>query len=128
MKDVVPVLQRLRWGEIGFANLRFSPFSDQEWTCGEGWLPCDWAGGTIHIGELEYYLDADADPLDPTGLLMQCAVDIAEVSGSLTPVLKFLPCALFPHILLEEKWRQWKVQSFHSRMRCIFIGPCWQCI
>lgn len=49
MKDKVPLLQRLRWGQIGFANLRHQGFKD--WDCGSPFkrkfFPCGWEGAIV---------------------------------------------------------------------------------
>ena len=57
----MPILQRLRWGLIGFANLRYAtgPNHDLPFKCsvgaiarGEKWadFDCDWVGNTLRPG------------------------------------------------------------------------------
>ena len=66
MADVVPVLQRLRWGKHGFANLRYGPNEQLDWTCDVPWYwaPCDFTGGEVRPGDLESLRDGPLD--DPT--------------------------------------------------------------
>lgn len=57
MKDHVPILQRLRWGQIPFANLRYSngPGKRLDWECGDKTaleefkgFDCDWSGSHLY--------------------------------------------------------------------------------
>ena len=60
MNDHVPILQRLRWGEIGFANLRFQQTAnnDLQFQCevdsyrrgNLGVFDCSWVGNTVRPG------------------------------------------------------------------------------
>jgi hypothetical protein len=56
IKDHVPILQRLRWGQLPFANLRYanSPGDRLDWECGERTtieefklFDCDWEGNHL---------------------------------------------------------------------------------
>lgn len=56
MKDHVPVLQKLRWGQLEFANLRYSnsPGNRLDWECGDNTdleefkgFDCDWPGSHL---------------------------------------------------------------------------------
>ena len=69
LKDHVPILQRLRWGEIGFANLRFQQTEgyDLQFDCqidaiaqgNRAVFDCDWVGNHVRPGG--YQLRAAAD-------------------------------------------------------------------
>lgn len=60
MKDHVPVLRRLRWGNVPFANLRFDTGPDRhlQWNCQVGAreqgintiFDCDWVGNHVRPG------------------------------------------------------------------------------
>ena len=60
LKDHVPLLQRLRWGELPFANLRYSPGSRLDWECGNRTgseefrrFDCDWQGSHLRPRDLK---------------------------------------------------------------------------
>ena len=79
--DIVPVLQRLRWGEIDFANLRYGPVEAVNWDCGpdaQAWkkLPCDWDGGTLYPGDLDA---CDRHGMDKTDMLRVNSEDSQQV-------------------------------------------------
>ena len=60
MQDHVPILRRLRWGHLGFANLRFDTGAQHrlDWKCEFGvrergvktTFDCDWVGNHIRPG------------------------------------------------------------------------------
>ena len=60
MKDHVPLLQRLRWGALPFANLRYSPGGRLDWECGNRTsseefrrFDCDWQGSHLRPRDLK---------------------------------------------------------------------------
>ena len=76
MRDVVPVLQRLRWGAHGFANLRYGPNEQLDWDCGpDHYTLCNFTGGEVRPGDLESLADRSSD--DP---VLEASQDMAMVS------------------------------------------------
>jgi hypothetical protein len=62
MEDHVPILRRLRWGEVSYANLRYrnGPNNRLKWKCGHMTddqqfkkFDCNWVGNWIYPGTLK---------------------------------------------------------------------------
>lgn len=62
MKDHVPLLRRIRWGEVPYANLRYrnGPANRLHWKCGNETddpafkkFDCNWVGNWIYPGSLK---------------------------------------------------------------------------
>ena len=80
LHDIVPVLQRLRWGKHGFANLRYGPVEEVDWECGKkGSNACSWAGGTLFPGDLTEY---ERRKINHNDMLYGVARDMVPVSPS----------------------------------------------
>ena len=73
IKDHVPLLRRLRWGDVPYANLRYrnGPDNRLPWKCRgqtdeEAFLKfdCNWVGNWIHPGSMKPRREKDITPMN----------------------------------------------------------------